>query len=85
MTNAIPQFADDVRDRVCENVKKADYFAVTTDGWTSSSTQYYIIITAHFVNQTFDFENYTLQTRILRDSHTGLNLGQVPQTAMNEC
>jgi len=56
---------------------KADYFAVITDGWTSRSTLSYITITAHLVNQTFDFQNYTLQTRILRDSHTGLNLAQV--------
>ena len=64
---------------------KADYFAVITDGWISMSTLFHITITAHLVNQTFDFENYTLQSRILRDLNTGLNLAQVPQTAMNEC
>ena len=44
----------------------------------------YITITAHLVNQIFDFQNYTSQTGILRDSHTGLNLAQVLQTTMNE-
>jgi len=55
---------------------KADYFAVITDGWISRSTLFHITITAHLVNQTFDFQNYTLQTRILRYSHTGLNLAK---------
>jgi hypothetical protein len=34
---------------------KADYFAVITDGWISMSTLFHITITAHLVNQTFDF------------------------------
>ena len=55
---------------------KADYFAVITDGWISMSTLFHITITAHLVNHTFDFQNYTLQTRILRYSHTGLNLAK---------
>ena len=58
--------------------------ALTTDGWTSRACQSYITITAHFINQNWNLRNFVLQTRLLEQSHTGVNIGAVLREALAE-
>lgn len=50
--------------------------ALTTDGWTSRSTDSYITITVHFVNTDSDWqlETYVLETKCFNESHNSANL-----------
>lgn len=52
---------------------------MTTDGWTSRAAQGYtcITITAHYIDDNFEIQNHTLQTRQLNSSHTAENLAEV--------
>lgn len=46
--------------------------AITSDGWTSRSTESYVTVTATFVDANWEMQNYVLQTRPMPESHTGL-------------
>ena len=83
-TKVMPKLGDLVRGRVKENLKSAEYLGLTTDGWTSRSTQSFITVTAHFVDQDYKFANYILQTRQLKESHTAGNSAKFLEESLNE-
>ena len=57
--------------------------ALTTDGWTSRSTEGYITFTAHFVHE-WESKNFVLQTGRMDESHTSQNLSEVITSAISE-
>lgn len=57
---------------------------MTTDGWTARAAQGYITITAHYIDDNFEIQNQTLQTRQLNSSHTAENLAEVLTNAVEE-
>jgi len=48
--------------------------SLTTDGWTSVSTESYITYTAHYISQDFFLHSHVLATKFTPQSHTGDNL-----------
>ena len=58
--------------------------AWTCDSWTSRATESYITITCHYINKNFELCARVLQTRVLRESHTGVNTAHVLNEAANE-
>lgn len=57
---------------------------MTTDGWPARAAQGYITITAHYIDDNFEIQNQTLQTRQLNSSHTAENLAEVLTNAVEE-
>ncbi|KAI4801155.1 hypothetical protein KUCAC02_000081, partial [Chaenocephalus aceratus] len=55
---------------------KAERVALTCDGWTSRTTEAYVTITAHSINEEWELVTYVLQTRDMPESHTGRNLAE---------
>ena len=80
----IPKLYAESKSKVVQILKDAESIAITTDGWTSRSTQSYITITAHTINNDWKMESVVLQTRPLFESHTGANIAEVLQTAVTE-
>ena len=70
----IPQIHKTVTDRVKRSLREAETIALTTDSWTSRSTENYIAVTAHFVNSQWKVENFVLETKKFNESHTSENL-----------
>ncbi|XP_078331137.1 E3 SUMO-protein ligase ZBED1-like [Crassostrea virginica] len=58
--------------------------ALTTDGWTSRSTDSFITITAIFLDSDWSLQNFVLQTRVLSENHTGENIADMLQQAVEE-
>ena len=73
----LPKLYSQVKEQLESEIEKSTHVALTTDGWTSRSTQGCVTITCYFINRQCEFRNYTLQTRVLEDKHTGVNIGQV--------
>ena len=69
----MPELYTKVKKRIVSDKDKADFIAVTTDGWTSRAAHSYVTITAHFIDYNFEIQNHTLQTRQLNSSHTADN------------
>ncbi|XP_056022020.1 E3 SUMO-protein ligase ZBED1-like [Ostrea edulis] len=80
----IPQLYCETKEKVLNDIKKADSIALTTDSWTSRMCQSYVTITVHFMLSDWDMQSYVLQTRHLDVSHTGVNIGQVLREAVRE-
>lgn len=80
----IPALYSEVKAHVQLSLQSADRIALTTDGWTSCSTQAYVTITSHHIAPDWTMQNYVLQTRILNDAHTGKNIGRVLSDACSE-
>ena len=55
---------------------QSDAFSLTltTDIWTSSSTEAYISLTCHFLTSHWEFVDCVLATRSFPDHHTGENI-----------
>ncbi|KAL7829121.1 hypothetical protein SRHO_G00327550 [Serrasalmus rhombeus] len=80
----ISNLYEESKNKIVQILKDAASIAITTDGWTSRSTQSYITITAHTINSDWKMESVVLQTRPLFESHTGANIAEVLQTAVTD-
>ena len=58
--------------------------ALTTDIWTSHSTESYLTHTCHFIIVTFDMRSPVLATRKLTERHTGVNIASEISDLINE-
>lgn len=63
----VPALLKKVTDRVKMQLNSAESIAITTDSWTSRATENYVAVTAHFINKDWKVENYTLETKKLRN------------------
>lgn len=52
-------------------VQKVLHFATTTDLWSSRTSEPYLSLTAHFIDETWQLQSYCLQTSYFPDDHTG--------------
>ncbi|XP_053183665.1 E3 SUMO-protein ligase ZBED1-like [Scomber japonicus] len=82
--SVIPKLYAKVRDGVIQELQKAQRVAVTCDGWTSCTTESFITVTCHFIDHEWEMHNYVLQTRVLAETHSGVNLGHVLRAACEE-
>ena len=80
----IPDLYALTRDRVIKGLTAANYVALTTDGWTSRSTESFITVTAHYIDAEWELKSPVLQTRPLHSSHTSSNLAEVLVDAVHE-
>ena len=62
---------------------KAEYVAITSDGWTSTTTESYMTITCHFIVEGELF-NRVLQTRAMEERHTAVNLAKHLRTSTGD-
>ncbi|KAK6196376.1 hypothetical protein SNE40_001613 [Patella caerulea] len=81
---AVPQLYKSVKDDIQLQLRETSRVAITSDGWTSNSTQSYVTITVHFINDLWELCSFVLQTREMAESHTGSNLAQVLLEAVDE-
>lgn len=63
----------DVKEIVERDVRSV---CITTDCWTSSQTESYIAVTAHYIDKKFEPQRILLECRGLKERHTSANLSQ---------
>ena len=83
-THYIPQMSDSETTRIQQQISEAEYFAITTDLWTSIAKHSYIGITIHYVTNQFDLKNHLLATKEFSDAHTAENLAEILQRLLSE-
>ena len=70
---------------LCEVLKTAVNFGITTDGWSHTSTnQQYITITIHFIDEQWKMHSHILATRDADEKHTADYIKQLVRSVMNE-
>ena len=70
----IPQLYSKVKENVVQRLKEAEFFAVTTDLWTSHSNNPFMSFTVHFIDSNWDLQSICLDTVPLFEDHTGQNI-----------
>ncbi|XP_058616584.1 uncharacterized protein LOC131530377 isoform X2 [Onychostoma macrolepis] len=68
---AIPALYGEVRERVEEQLKSVSYFATTADLWSSRTSEPYLSLTVHFIDQDWKLVSLCLQTVYFPEDHTG--------------
>ncbi|XP_061585714.1 E3 SUMO-protein ligase ZBED1-like [Cololabis saira] len=71
---AIPALYKKCRQRVAAELKTVEFFATTTDLWSSRTTEPYQSLTVHFIDQDLKLKARCLQVSYFPDDHTGENI-----------
>ncbi|KAL1261243.1 hypothetical protein QQF64_006508 [Cirrhinus molitorella] len=58
--------------------------ALTCDAWTSRATKSFVTFTAHYITNTWVLESRVLQTRVMHESHTAVNVNAMFHSVANE-
>lgn len=66
-----------------EELESVAAVAITTDAWTSTTTDNYITITCHYIKD-WTMKSLVLQTRSFVERHTAVNLSQMLKTAVED-
>ena len=72
--HVIPKMYTELKEKVSTVIKSAKMLALTTDCWTSRSTDSYISITSHFIDDKFKRQLVVLDTFPMCERHTAQNL-----------
>ncbi|KAK7944766.1 hypothetical protein WMY93_000494 [Mugilogobius chulae] len=73
---AIPELYKKCKEKVTADLKAVEFFAATTDLWTSRTSEPYQSLTIHFINEDFNLNARCLQTAYFPDDHTGENIAE---------
>lgn len=85
ITRTLEKRYEESRTSLREELKKARQVAITTDGWTSNTTESYCTITCHYTKlDQFRLKSVVLQTRALSERHTAENLADVLKKSVDE-
>ncbi|KAI4878296.1 hypothetical protein NFI96_010735, partial [Prochilodus magdalenae] len=68
---ALPTLYNDTRRAVEKEVQNLTHFATTTDLWSSRTSEPYLSLTIHFIDESWRLRSYCLQTSYFPESHTG--------------
>ncbi|XP_059422959.1 E3 SUMO-protein ligase ZBED1-like [Carassius carassius] len=71
---AIPELYKKCKEKVAAEVKTVEFFASTTDMWSSRTAEPYQSLTVHFIDEDFNLRARCLQTTYFPDDHTGENI-----------
>ncbi|XP_038163162.1 E3 SUMO-protein ligase ZBED1-like [Cyprinodon tularosa] len=71
---AIPELYKKCRDRVAAELKTVEFFATTTDLWSSRTAQPYQSLTVHYIDEDLNLKARCLQASYFPDDHTGENI-----------
>lgn len=82
--NIIPRLHTETLNNVKADILNAASLAITTDAWTSRSTQSYVSYTGHFLTPQFTPKNYCLKVENADESHTAVNLAKSLSDCLSE-
>nr|XP_055045531.1 E3 SUMO-protein ligase ZBED1-like [Misgurnus anguillicaudatus] len=68
---AIPKHYNSRREEVQKEMASVTFFSTTTDLWSSRTSEPYISLTVHFVDEEFELKSRCLQTSYFPEDHTG--------------
>ncbi|XP_073701142.1 E3 SUMO-protein ligase ZBED1-like [Garra rufa] len=81
---ALPKLYGQVKATVLDSLSSAERVALTCDAWTSRATESYVTLTAHHIDDQWNLKSHVLQTRAMRDSHTGEHIAALLTEAVTE-
>ena len=71
---AIPELYEKCKTQFETELSQVEYYTATTDLWSSWTTEPYISLTVHFINEDFHLKSRCLQTAFFPEDHTSENI-----------
>nr|XP_024661555.1 zinc finger BED domain-containing protein 1-like [Maylandia zebra] len=68
---ALPMLYRECREAVEKELQTVSFFATTSDMWSSRTSEPYLSLTAHYIDQDWNLKSKCLQAAYLPDDHTG--------------
>lgn len=81
---AVPQLYNETKRKVASALTETTKVALTCDAWTSRATKSFVTFTAHYITDTWVLESRVLQTRVMHESHTAVNVNAMFHSVANE-
>uniref|UniRef100_A0A8C9XH09 BED-type domain-containing protein n=1 Tax=Sander lucioperca TaxID=283035 RepID=A0A8C9XH09_SANLU len=81
---AVPQLYNETKRKVASALTETTRVALTCDAWTSRATKSFVTFTAHYITDTWVLESRVLQTRVMHESHTAVNVNAMFHSVANE-
>lgn len=75
----IPNIFESTKSKLFQLISTAKHVAITSDVWTSISTESYLTTTIHFFDANLQLRTFVLTTEKLTTNHTAKNLSEVLQ------
>ncbi|KAJ8937235.1 hypothetical protein NQ314_011990 [Rhamnusium bicolor] len=80
----LPAAYEEVYNRTKNILHDVKSISLTTDSWTSQNSESFLAVTAHFLNNNFEFKTCLLECISFPESHTSLNLATGLKKISNE-
>ncbi|KAI4885812.1 hypothetical protein NFI96_022422 [Prochilodus magdalenae] len=71
---ALPDMYEECREKVAASLSCAEFYASTTDIWSSTTTEPYLRLTVHYINSEWKLCSPCLETSYFPKDHTGHNI-----------
>ena len=84
MRSTLPNLYQRVKVEVKAKLASTKHCALTTDLWTSRTTQGYITVTCHFISSNWELHSAVLDTLLVDTDHTAENLATELTSVTNE-
>ena len=80
---ALPSLYCSTKERVAAEIQQVRFFSATTDMWSSIGLKPYMSYTIHFIDNDWTLQNRCLQAQFFPESHTGENIAEAMQSALD--
>ncbi|XP_042079841.1 E3 SUMO-protein ligase ZBED1-like [Haplochromis burtoni] len=74
---ALPALYEEIRTEVSNALSSVEFFASTTDTWSSRTSDPYMSLTIHYVDKDWQLQNKCLETSFFPEDHTGETIARV--------
>ena len=81
--NTIPSLYATTIDKVREDLSSIEYFASTTDLWSSVGMIPYLSYTIHFIDSCWELRCRCLQAQFLPKDHTGIHIAEAMESTLD--
>ena len=82
--NAIPSLYTATVNKVKEELSSVQYFASTTDIWSSHGMIPYLSYTVHFIDSSWELKSRCLHTQFLPQDHTGEHIADAMESTLDD-
>ncbi|XP_047201797.1 E3 SUMO-protein ligase ZBED1-like [Girardinichthys multiradiatus] len=79
---AVPKLYEQLRGEIVNELKEANFIALTTDMWSNINMSPYMSITAHYVSKDWTLKSKCLETAFTPESHTAAVLAEALQDGL---
>lgn len=84
MSSEIPKLYEQVKTTLKDSIECASSVVLTSDMWTSRTTEAYLTVSGHFIDHSWKMQACTLETFHVAVQHTEQNISELLTKISND-